>query len=48
MINSQQNELGDESSSNYTFGDTPYNNYAMKIEMIGEENEEIPSDSDSK
>jgi len=36
--------MGDESSSNYTFGDGPLNN-VMRVELIGEDHEDIPSDS---
>jgi hypothetical protein len=36
--------MGDESSSNYTFGDAPFNNM-MRVELIGEDHEDIPSDS---
>jgi hypothetical protein len=48
MINSQENELGDESSSNYTFGDAHLNGIVMRVEMIGEDNDEIPSDGESQ
>ena len=44
MVNSWENEMGDESSSNYTFGDGPLNN-VMRVELIGEDHEDIPSDS---
>jgi len=48
MIDSQYNELGDESSSNYTFGEIiRLNSNPMKIEMIGDDHEDIPSDKDS-
>jgi hypothetical protein len=45
-INSQENELGDSSQSNYTFGDAGIANNALMIDMIGEDHDEIPSESD--
>lgn len=49
MVDSQQNEFGDESSSNYTFGEVVrMNSNPMRIEMIGDHHEDIPSDIESK
>ena len=39
--------MGDESSSNYTFGDNPFNNM-MRVELIGEDHEDIPSEGSDK
>lgn len=46
-VNSQENELGDGLSSSYTFGDPPsFGNNIMQVEMIGEDHEDIPSESE--
>ena len=47
---SKENQFGDESlsSSNYTFGEQARinnTNVLMQVEMIGEDNDDIPSDS---